>query len=1190
MGKSQAWSRLLLWVGFTFFLLSLLVGCNTSDDPVLVDTDRQDSLSTGEISVNADYPLTSGTETHEITTPEDRPKYLPDEVLVVFHDPEIVPSVISLDTHGLEIKKEIPLSWCTLFEMTITDGTPVEEMVESLRSIPEIRFVEPNHIYYLAETPYFPNDPKWESGDAGEDPRDNIYDQWGPAKIGADIVWNDGFGSEDVVIAVLDTGIRLDHEDLADNLWINEDEIPDNGIDDDANSYIDDVWGWDMADGDNNPWDEGYSGTYHGTACAGVAAAICDNGVGLSGVAPGVRIMALRIAFDTTWESKAVEAVDYAASNRADILSMSFGGTEDSEIFHTALDHAWDNGHGANLLACAQNYDSTVPHYPAAYDSVMSIGATIPFSDSGVPIDEKKITSYEDGYYWGSNYGDWLTVMGFGDKYITTSGSSSYGYYDGISEGFFGGTSCATPMSAGVMALIRSFHPNKGASWYWDRLQDSADDLGAVGFDIYTGYGRCNAVRAVYGSDRYAEYEDPLGFVTLTDPDQVFDTIHDLPGNQFYDVQDLYRFTVYSQRYAAIDLDIYTWGEDLDMGLYTNEEMSDQIGDATGPNHHDSSIESIGMSLGPGEYFLKVYSPAVGSSTTYGLSLETFLDGLFITGESIAPEIGCMGEHTTPFLKLELEVGHAATLDEVIISKSGTAPSGAVIQTRLFIDSNGNGEYDNDDEILSVGYSDGTNRFKFQDIDTYWTYEENLVLFIGAVINGAPVGSNIRFSLESYKDVITLDGLEAHYTDFPIISDLVELDDDNEAPYWPVSVGIQYATPGYEIVVLGFNEAVDDCTPPVKYNVYYTDTIPFNIETAEKIPDIAVETGPSTDFRAVVTDLPLMVDLFFVVRAEDQVGNEDENLEVFSCMPQIISNPEHPLLIGEYDINGAHDITIDEGLIVVPSGTPEGYQIFDCSDPFSLELIYTTPWSTGPFSQAKLDYPYLYLGGHGFKIWDITIPTEINQLYTYPMSGVSQMILYDNWIYVEGYYDGTTFFSFDVTDPSDPVPYDPGPVGGDPFYDFECTPDYMYITGQFVFGIVLDRSDPSMPFVLGNFSSEDLLDLEIVGDYMFSTNHYTDEFNCYNIGIDPVNPPLIDSISVGEAPSGCDDVLMMGNTAYVAVGLYGFVTFDVSDPYNMELLTSFELSHIVQFATDGTFIYAVGALGGGPDYKLWVLL
>jgi len=558
------------------------------------------------------------------------PDYVENEVLVVLTDAaEEAVGAAFFDEWPVRIIRSKAYHWGTLHRVEITDGSSVEEMVDCLRDEPEVGIAEPNYLLHFVEVPYAPNDPLWESDDPGDDPRDSVFDQWSPAKLGASIVWNDPHPRGSVIVAIIDTGIRLDHEDLEPNIWINVDEIPGNGIDDDGNGWVDDWRGWDTFGGDNDPWDS----ESHGTGCAGIVGAVQDNERGLSGIAPWAKIMAIRADM---WDGPScvatvIEAWDYAKTNGADIVSMSFVVLYPTEALEIAAEDTWDNGNGPILMGAAGNWNNTDQYVPASYDCVICVGATIPWSRSAQPVDEDRIHVGWQGWWWGSNYGSNLEIMGFGEMTITTHSASKTAYRDGINYGFFNGTSCACPTSAGVMALIVSFHPDMGGQWYWDRIIETADDLNVPGYDIQTGYGRVNAVRAVYGPDRYSAVVDPLGFVqipmdgaSIVVDQPLFDSIHDFPGNPYDDPVDLYQIRASYDGSMTFYLDIFTWGEDLDMALYGDPEMTKLLAEATTENHADSSWESMSADvLQNTDYYLKIYSPAEGNSTTYGLSITT---------------------------------------------------------------------------------------------------------------------------------------------------------------------------------------------------------------------------------------------------------------------------------------------------------------------------------------------------------------------------------------------------------------------------------------------------------------------------------------------------------------------------------------------------------------------------------------
>ncbi len=1109
------------------------------------------------------------------TGPGELP-YLEDEVLVVLHEPYQTEFSLSIMAGWpLAPRQVIPCRWGTIFRMEITDGTPVEDMTARLRQDPRVRIAEPNFILYFDEKPYRPNDPLWERDDPGDDPRDNVYDQWGPAKIGASIVWNESNGDEGVVVAVLDTGVMNIHEDLEDIIWINVDEDPDNDEDDDGNGWVDDWWGWNCVEHNNYPYDTGAYAQYHGSACSGVVAACQDNERGLSGVAPGVKIMALRVDLSGTGGlvSTVCEALDYAAKNDADVCSMSFGTSSYSEILEVAVDDAWDNGNGPILMASAGNYDSTSPHYPSYYESVMAIGATVPFSSSYNPIDEARI-SHSIGYYWGSNYGSHLTVMGFGDQYTTTYGGHCDGYWDGYSQGFFGGTSCACPMSAGVMALIKTFFPDETGQWYWDRIQDTADDLGVVGFDIQTGHGRCNALRAVHGPDRFADLEDEFGFVECRMPgDQLFDSIHDVPGNPYRDTEDLYKLTVYEDGELEIYLDIFTWGETLDLEVYSDREMTQLAGSSTGANHYNSSFESVTLNVEKDQqYFIRVFSPAEGNSTTYGLKVRNYFDYLSVVGDNLAPGFIHHGGEKIPFLKLTIINGGTATLDELIVSKSGSLPNGRIKKIQLWEDSNHNEQFDQNDGMIAEIDPLGRNRARFHDLDIEWTCDDSLVLFVTADIWPTCEECDIRLSLESYKDVQTVEGLEAPYYEFPIVSDTLIVGSDVDPPEWLSTIGAQSASAKHFAAVLTWNKAVDVISGPAKYNIYYTCSLPFNINNAIKVADVEPLPGDVTDYKYTVTGLMESIQHNFVVRAEDQVGNEERNTVVVSCTPKTGNDPANPAVLAYYSMENPASPSICGHNMLIRDGI-HNLAIYDITDPLDLELVGT--WDDEPiWGDVLAGDPYA-----GAATWfqyhmlDISDPTDPFSTSSVQIELGRTSVRLDNWLYVTN--DAQDTYPIDTTDPYNLLVYDPLDMDmmGVPL-DMEIFGDYIYQTFKTQPLQIYDRTDPSALEFANDIGADYASGLCIDDGVLYVTNESTEALLLFDIVTDPVVPPILGSTIDGPGANP-SDLVVIDHYAYVVRSTYGLVVYDCHDPTDPEYIGDLELSSPRDIATDGKFIYVV---------------
>jgi subtilisin family serine protease len=292
------------------------------------------------------------------------------------------------------------------------------------------------------------------------------------ADIDAPEAWEITTGSPDVVIAIFDIGVDYTHPDLAANIWNNADEIPNNGIDDDANGYIDDIRGWDFANNDNDPIDV----FGHGTLCAGVVGAVGNNGIGIIGIAWNCKIMPVRVIDDQGWcySSVIAEGIRYATDNGANVISMSFNADDsnNTNIMLDAVNYAYSKG--VFLCAAAGNENTSTGGYPAEYDNVTAVGYT---------NQKDKATS-------ASNYGDWVDIAAPGNLIYTTD--TLLDAYDDYL--FFGGSSAATPIVAGVAALLLSKDPSLTPDEVKSLLCNNVDPYSG---DKYIGTGRVNAYKAL---------------------------------------------------------------------------------------------------------------------------------------------------------------------------------------------------------------------------------------------------------------------------------------------------------------------------------------------------------------------------------------------------------------------------------------------------------------------------------------------------------------------------------------------------------------------------------------------------------------------------------------------------------------------------------------------------------------------
>jgi subtilisin family serine protease len=298
---------------------------------------------------------------------------------------------------------------------------------------------------------YTPNDPMYPS-------------MWNLTQIDADAAWNTQKGAPSVRIAVLDTGIDYTHPDLAANVWTNPGEIPGNSLDDDGNGYADDVHGYDFANFDSDPADD----NGHGTACAGIVAAVQDNFQGVTGIAPLCEVVAVKGALSSGffYASAVVPALVYCADNGFQAISMSYFTDEVVPAEKDAIEYCWRSG--VLPIAAAGNDNSSVPYYPGSFEKVLCVGATQ--------------SSADDRAYF-SNFGSWVDVAAPGLSIPTTTWGGGY-------TTSFAGTSAACPHVAGLAGLLFSANPSATNADVRAAIEDTALLLNELPQGYWTGYGR----------------------------------------------------------------------------------------------------------------------------------------------------------------------------------------------------------------------------------------------------------------------------------------------------------------------------------------------------------------------------------------------------------------------------------------------------------------------------------------------------------------------------------------------------------------------------------------------------------------------------------------------------------------------------------------------------------------------------
>jgi subtilisin family serine protease len=300
----------------------------------------------------------------------------------------------------------------------VDSGAGAAEVASQLEGFDGVRYASPNFTVHAS--------------DLGIDPLISSGAMWGVARLHAEEAWSatNGHGA---IVAVLDGGVNLANPDIAPSLWVNADEIPGNGADDDNNGFVDDVSGADWVDRDGSPGDTGG----HGTHVAGTIAAAAGNDFGGAGVAPGARIMPLRFldGHGSGTVADAISAIDYAIANGADVINASWGGPDLSPPLRDAFARA--GAAGITVVTAAGNdgvSNSISPTYPAAFrlPNLIAVAAS----------------DRRDNLADFSNFGGGVAIAAPGVDILSTQGN-------GI--GTMSGTSMAAPHVAGIAALLHSY-------------------------------------------------------------------------------------------------------------------------------------------------------------------------------------------------------------------------------------------------------------------------------------------------------------------------------------------------------------------------------------------------------------------------------------------------------------------------------------------------------------------------------------------------------------------------------------------------------------------------------------------------------------------------------------------------------------------------------------------------------------
>ncbi|WP_045113637.1 S8 family peptidase [Microscilla marina] len=389
------------------------------------------------------------------------------QIQPIFSPPVASKSAVAPSNQARYIQaNDVSLFYRVRYQSTLT----VMEAIQQVKSSGLVEYGEPSYLHTIDNTP---NDPSYHKQEA--------YIK----KVQADLAWGITKGAADVVIAIIDTGIDIDHPDLADNIYINKGEIPGNKLDDDHDGLVDNYKGWDLIGSslaspkpDNNP-DIGNNGQEHGTHVAGIAGAIMNNHFGIAGIAPQCKLMIFKVSDDTPSDTiaRGYEAIKYAADQGADIINVSWGRATN---LHSKFEQemiAYATQKGALVVTSAGNNSSNSSlQAPSTYQFVLSV-ASVDTQDVKSPI---------------SNYGLNTDISAPGEQIISTAANGRFETKRG--------TSMSSAVVAGAAALVKSKKPHLTGLQIGELLRvtsDNIDHLNKPAYQQQLGAGRLNILRAL---------------------------------------------------------------------------------------------------------------------------------------------------------------------------------------------------------------------------------------------------------------------------------------------------------------------------------------------------------------------------------------------------------------------------------------------------------------------------------------------------------------------------------------------------------------------------------------------------------------------------------------------------------------------------------------------------------------------
>lgn len=368
-----------------------------------------------------------------------------------------------------------------IYEVKYKSSLPIENVIEELLQRPDVAYAEPSFVYHS----FSYNDPDFIAG------KQSYLEQ-----VKAPEAWTLQSNANGAVIAIIDSGSDLQHQDLADNIYVNSKD-PINGIDDDQDGYVDNYWGWDFVGTtaskiveDNNP-DIPADSLDHGVHVSGLASAVSNNQTGICSIAGNAKLMLIKAGADNNSSAiyKGYEGIIYAADHGAKIINCSWGGPGGGAYGQDVINYAVSKG--CLVVVAAGNSKTNEPIFPAAYAGAFAV--------ANVNSNDEKSTT--------SSYGYHVAIAAPGTGIYSTLNNNAFGYKSG--------TSMAAPLVSSAAALLLAKNPSLSGLQIGEILRLSADDIYSNGLNaLYQnqlGSGRLNVYNALKMSNspsiRYQKIE-----------------------------------------------------------------------------------------------------------------------------------------------------------------------------------------------------------------------------------------------------------------------------------------------------------------------------------------------------------------------------------------------------------------------------------------------------------------------------------------------------------------------------------------------------------------------------------------------------------------------------------------------------------------------------------------------------------